>query len=105
MLSDAPARGLVLVDATLPAVVSFGVCILGRLYRGGHVLLEQRDVGAGRWAITTLQLDFTGRVLLLKSITIDSLSRATDFRRMPDDLTLEQGLAPLVTKGQTTSSR
>jgi hypothetical protein len=23
--------------------------ILGRLYRGGHILLEQRDVGPERW--------------------------------------------------------
>lgn len=83
----------------------FGWGILGRLHRGGHFLLEQRDVGAGRWAITIRQLDFTGRVLLLKPITIASLSRATDFRRMPDDLTLEQGLARLLAEGQTTSSR
>ncbi len=105
MLIDATARRLVRVDATLIRDVNFGWGILGRLYRGGHFLLEQRDVGAGRWAITTLQLDFRGRALLLKSITIASLSRATDFRRMPDDLTLEQGLARLLTEGQTTSSR
>ena len=85
--------------------VNVGWGVRGGLHRGGHFLLEQRDGGAGRWAITSLQLDFTGRVLLLKSITIASLSRATDFRRMPDDLTLEQGLARLVTEGQTTSSR
>jgi hypothetical protein len=105
MLLDATARRLVRVDATLIRDVDFGWGILGRLYRGGHFLLEQRDVGAGRWAITILQLDFKGRKLLLKSITIASLSRATDFRRMPDDLTLEQGLARLLTEGQTTSSR
>lgn len=105
MLIDATARRLVRVDATLTRDVSFGWGIVGRLYRGGHFLLEQRDVGAERWAITTLQLDFKGRVLLLKSITIDSLSSATDFRRMPDDLTLEQGLTRLLTESQTTSSR
>jgi hypothetical protein len=105
MLIDAAARRLVRVDATLTRDVNFGWGILGRLYRGGHFLLEQRDVGAGRWAITTLRLDFKGRVLLLKSITIDSLSRAADFSRMPDDLTLEQGLARLLAEGRTMPSR
>jgi len=105
MLIDPTARRLVRVEATLMRDVKFGWGILGRLNRGGSFLLEQRDVGAGRWAITTLRLDFKGRVLLLKSITIDSLTRTTDFRRMPDDLTLEQGLARLLGEGETPPRR
>lgn len=103
MLIDATAGRLVRVDATLVRDVSFGWGVFGRLNRGGHILLEQRDVGAGRWALTTLQLDFKGRKVLLKSITIVSQSRATDFRLMPDDLTLEQGLAQLLAEGQARS--
>ena len=105
MLIDATARRLVRVEATLTRDVTFGWGILGRLNRGGHFLLEQRDVGADRWAIATLKIDFTGRVLLLKSITIDSVTSTTDFRRMPNDLTLEQGLARLLAEGEATMRR
>lgn len=65
--------------------------------------MDDRDVGAGRRAITILPLHFKGRAVLLKSIPIASLSRATDFRRALDDLTLEQGLARLFSEGQTRS--
>jgi hypothetical protein len=87
---------LVRVEAALFRDVEFGRGILGRLYRGGTFLLEQRDVGSGRWAITTLALHFTGKVLLFKSIHIDSVRKATDFRRMSDNLTLEQGVELLI---------
>ena len=105
MLIDATARRLVRVDATLIRDVKFGWGILGRLNRGGRFQLEQRDVGADRWAITALRLDFKGRALLLKSITIDSVTSTTDFTRMPNDLTLEQGLARLLAEGETTLRR
>lgn len=105
MLIDATARRLVRLEATLIRDVTFGWGILGRLNRGGHFLLEQRDVGADRWAIATLKLDFTRRALLLKPITIDSVTSTTDFRRMPNDLTLEQGLARMLAEGETTLRR
>jgi hypothetical protein len=41
-------------------------------------------------------MHFTGRILLFKSIDIDSVRRSTDFRRMPDTPTLEQALALLL---------
>jgi hypothetical protein len=96
MLVDARVDRLVRVEAQLVRDVSFGWGILGRLYRGGTFHFEQRNVGSGRWAITTLAMHFTGKVLLFKSIDIDSVRKATDFRRMPDTLTLEQGLALLL---------
>jgi hypothetical protein len=96
MLVDSGLGRIVRVEAQLIRDVKFGYGILGRLYRGGTFLLEQRDVGSGRWAITKLGLHFSGRILLFKSFRIDSVGTSTDFRRMPDNLTLEQGLATLL---------
>ncbi|MFZ3266185.1 MAG: hypothetical protein WA172_19420 [Terriglobales bacterium] len=96
MLVDARLDRLVRVEAQLVRDVEFGWRILGRLYRGGTFRLEQQDVGSGRWEITILALHFTGKILLFKSIDIDSVRKAADFRRMPDTLTLEQGLALLL---------
>jgi hypothetical protein len=100
MLVDPTVRRLVRVDAELVRDVEFGWGFFGRLYRGGTFFLEQRDVGSGRWAMTTLALHFTGRILLFKKINIDSVRKASDFRRMPDNLTLEQGLALLLKEAE-----
>jgi hypothetical protein len=96
MLIDGSVDRLVRVDAKLVSDVKFGWGILGRLFRGGSFLFEQRDVGSGRWAITTLEMHFSGKMLLFRSIHIDSVRTASDFRRMPDNLTLEQGLTLLL---------
>lgn len=96
MLVDSGVGRIVRVDAQLMRHVEFGYGILGQLYRGGTFLLEQRDVGSGHWAITKLGLHFSGRILLFKSFRIDSVSTSTDFRSMPNKLTLEQGLSILL---------
>lgn len=96
MSVDSKVDRLVSVEARLVRDVEFGWGILGRLYRGGTFHFEQRDVGSGRWAITTLAMHFTGKIFLFKSIDINSVRKATNFRRLPDTLTLEQGLALLL---------
>ena len=102
ILVDPRVCRLVRVEAELVRDVEFGWGLFGRLYRGGTFLLEQRDVGGGRWAMTTLALHFTGKVLLFKSIDIDSVRKATVFRQMPDNLTLDQGLALLLKEATMT---
>ncbi len=92
MLIDPTAKRLVLVDAKLFRDVSFGWGILARLNEGGSFLLEEGRVGSGRWAIKTLALHFTGKVLLFKNLVIESVMMTSDFRRMRDDLTLQEGL-------------
>ena len=103
MLIDSDVERLVRVDAKLVRDVDFGWGILGRLYRGGSFLLQQHEVGSGRWAITELALHFTGKVLLFKTININSVSTASDFRRMPDNLTLQQGLELLLEPDRMTA--
>jgi hypothetical protein len=89
MLVDPRVERLVRVEATLVRDVDFGWGIFGRLYRGGHFVVEQRPVGEARWAITTLGLHFDGRVFLFKGLHIDSVTTTTDFRHIPDDVTLQ----------------
>lgn len=104
MVIDPVAERLVRVDAKLVRDVDFGWGILGRLYRGGSFLLQQQDVGTGRWAITELAVHFTGKLLLFKSLNIDSVSKASDFRRMADNLTLPEGLKLLLEIDQMTGA-
>jgi hypothetical protein len=72
--------------------VGFGWGILGHLDKGGHFLIEQRDVGDGAWDISHMSLSFTGKILLFKSIAIKSDEVFSDFRRVPDDTTFAQGV-------------
>lgn len=92
MLVDREVHRLVRIQGRLFRRVSFAWGILGHLDEGGRFLLEQRDVGVGRWQITVLAIHFTGKVLLFKKINIDSTLRTSDFRRVEDALTLLQGL-------------
>jgi len=92
MVVDAAVYRLVRVQARLIRRVNFAWGILGHLDPGGRFLLEQQDVGVGRWQITLLALHFTGKIFFFKTINIDSTVRTSDFRRLKDDLTLVQGL-------------
>ena len=103
MLLNTTAMRLERVEATLLRSVSFGWGILARLDPGGTFVLEQVPVGNGRWVTRKLALHFGGKLLLFKSLRIDSTLTTSDFRRMPDDLTLIQGLDLLKKQDEMTT--
>ena len=92
VLIDAAARRLARIDGTLFKEVSFGWGILGHLDKGGHFLIEQRDVGDGSWNVSRMTLSFNGRILLFKSIAVKSDEVFSDFRRVPAETTFAQGV-------------
>jgi hypothetical protein len=100
---DSPIDRLSRVDARLVREVDFGWGLLGRLYRVGGSPLEQRYTGTGRWAITKLELHFTGRIFLFEKLKIDFVTQTSDFRQMPDNLTLKERLQLLLAGGQMTA--
>jgi hypothetical protein len=51
-------------EARIMSDVSFGGGILGKLYRGGVVSMEQSEVAPGIWLPTHMQYDFAGRKFL-----------------------------------------
>jgi len=62
-LVDTTTMRLVSVYATLFRPVNFGWGILARLNPGGSFVLEQEPIGNGKWAVTKVSLDFTGKLL------------------------------------------
>lgn len=80
------------IDGTLFREVGFGWGILGHLDKGGHFLVEQRNVGNGCWEVSHMSLAFTGKILLFKNLSIKSDEVLTDFRRVPDNTTFPQGV-------------
>ncbi len=92
ILLDPECARLAMIDGTLFRDVSFGWGFLGHLDRGGHFHVEQAQVGDDTWEITRMILNFTGRILLVKSLTIDSTEVFSGFKRVAPDLTFAQAL-------------
>jgi len=96
MLIDPVDERLARVEAELFRDVDFGWGIFGRIRRGGSFLLEQQGVGVDRWAITTLSMHYSNRIVLFVNTRTDSVSKESNFQRMSNDLTLQQGLELLL---------
>jgi hypothetical protein len=92
MLIDLQTARIAKIDGTLFKDVDFGWGILGRLYKSGKFLIEQRDVGSGHWETVRETLQFNGKILLVKSLTISSTETTYDFRPVPANLTTAQAL-------------
>lgn len=98
LLIDTAARRIARIDGTLFRDVTFGWGIIGHLDKGGHFLVQQADLGDGTWDITEMSLNITGKILLLKSVSMVSDEVFSDFRRVPENLTFAQGVELLKTE-------
>ncbi len=81
---DKGQERLVKLDAHLIDDVNFGWGILGKLYKGGSILVEQADVGDRHWEATHMKLNLTGKALMLKSLSFQTTEDASDFHPVPD---------------------
>jgi len=75
--TDQMVRG----EAQVMSDISFGGGILGKLYRGGVVSLEQAPVAPGVWLPTHMQYDFSGRKFLF-SFEQHQIIDASRYRRV-----------------------
>jgi hypothetical protein len=89
---------IVRVEGELFKDVNFGWGILGRLYKGGRFEVVQSQVSPGVWRITTLNLDFKGRVFLFSSLRILRKESSTGFVPTPDGVTARSGIAQLLSR-------
>jgi hypothetical protein len=92
LLIDPRQSRIAKIDGTLEKEVGFGWGILGHLDRGGHFLVEQRDVGNNNWEVTRMDLAMTGKILFFKSLNIKSDETYSKFQPVPADLTFHQGV-------------
>ncbi|HYG99127.1 MAG TPA: hypothetical protein VD837_08345 [Terriglobales bacterium] len=92
LVIDPSVERLVKIEATLFKDVSFGWGILGHLDRGGHFFVEQTNIGDGRWMPTYMNLQFTGKVLFFKTVNLRQIETASEFVRVPSNMTMAQGV-------------
>jgi hypothetical protein len=76
---DPVQERLTRLDGHFIADVDFGFGIIGKLNKGGTVLLEQTDVGGHDWELTRLTLHVTGKALMVKPLSYQISEEASGF--------------------------
>ena len=92
LLIDDQCHRIARIDGTLFKEVGFGWDILGHLDKGGRFMVQQAEVDDGTWDVTRMVLNFTGKILLLKSLNIRTDEVFSDFWRVPESMTIAQGM-------------
>jgi hypothetical protein len=87
---DRATNRLAGIDGALFEDVTFGFGLLGRLNKGGTFKVLQRQVGPNHWEVVSLEVNMSGHAIVFKNINVRQRQKLTDFRRMPDSLTLPQ---------------
>jgi hypothetical protein len=103
VLVDAVRYRIAKIDGTLFKEVAFGWGILGHLDRGGQFIVQQQDVGEDLWEISSMTLNFTGKILIFKNLAISSTEVFSGFKRVPANLTFPQALE-LLKKEETSDA-
>ena len=92
---DRTAVRLAQIEGQLFEDVNFGWGLLGHLDKGGTFKVHQKEVGPGHWETVLVDLNLHGRAVVFKTIAVKQRQTFSDFRRMPDDLTLTKALEML----------
>jgi hypothetical protein len=94
------------LEGHLQQDTDYGWGILGKLNKGGWVLIEQTDVGGMQWRIVHVQMEMTMRILFKTKVfnTVEQMSR---YSPVPAGLDYRQAIQMLraATEGAAQSGR
>ncbi len=83
------------IDAHLISDVNFGWGVLGRLYKGGSILVQNADVGLHHWETIHMKLQLQGKLLMLKSVDYSTTEDFSDFKIQPVELGYQEAIRML----------
>jgi hypothetical protein len=86
---------LVQIAGTLMDEVKFGGGLLGHLDKGGSFSAHDSEIGPGIWDTAYLNVNMHGKVLFFHTIAVAEKEIRSEYRRVPDNLTLAQAAAIL----------
>src|SRR5260370_13464607 len=92
---DLAEERMVKLDAHLIEEVDFGWGIIGRLRKGGTILLEQTHVGGHQSELTHMQLSLTCKALLINSLDIQMTSHRSEISPVSPRISYRQA-SPLL---------
>ena len=82
------------LQATLEKDVDFGWGVLGRLYKGGWINMDNADVGGGVWRVVRFQMNMSARVLI-RTKQFETTEEESHFLPVPATLDYRAGIALL----------
>lgn len=91
---DAAEERVERLEGHLQQDVDIGWGILGRLNKGGWIVIEQADVGGRQWRTVRFQMAMSGRILF-KNKSFDTQEEQTQFAPLPPELNYRQAIQML----------
>jgi hypothetical protein len=79
------------LEGHLDKDVDFGWGILGRLNKGGWIVIEQADVGGGVWRTVRFEMQMSGRVVI-RTRTFDTAEEESQYVPVPPGLRYAQAI-------------
>ncbi len=92
------------LQATVQQDVDFGWGILGRLYKGGWIIIDQADVGGGQWRIVKFQMALSARVVI-KNRNFATAETESQFAPVPQAMNYRDAIAMLRAAPAQTAKR
>jgi hypothetical protein len=90
ILIDPQQKRLVRLSGRLISTVEFAYGLLGHIDNGGTVEIGRVEVGPSQWKTALINVQLSGRLVLFKTISKQDYEIRSDFRAVPDDLSLSQ---------------
>ena len=100
---DVRRAQLLRVDGEIFRNVPFGWGILGKLHKGGHFRIEQREVLPGNWQITEMDFDFTYTVFLFSETHYIRKITNTAYTSIDPDTRMETAIGLLLSQPEEPS--
>lgn len=97
---DQTQTRLTRIDAHLVSDVNFGWGVIGRLYKGGSILVENADVGMRHWETIEMKLNLRGKLFMVKNVDFSTTERSTDFEPVPVTTTYRDAIRLLTKPGE-----
>ena len=83
------------LEGHLQQDVDFGWGILGRLNKGGWIVIEQADVAGGQWRTVRFQMQMSGRVVF-KNRVFDTTEVQTNYAPLPPGMSYQKAIETLL---------
>jgi len=90
MLIDPDRKRMTKIAGSLVSRVDFGYGLLGRM-DSGTVEIGRVEVGPRQWKTAFINIHFSGRVVLFKTVSKDQYEKRSEFREVARDLSLSDG--------------
>lgn len=97
---DPVQERVVHLEGHLQQDTNYGWGVLGRLNKGGWLVIEQADVGAHQWRIVRVQMQMSLRILF-KTKIFDSVQQMTAYAPVPPAMDYRQAIQILRTAPAT----